>query len=39
MTALWVFFVLRGIRWYGMASSLKTGWGTRADVEVSLDGS
>jgi hyaluronan synthase len=36
LTALWVFFVLRIIRWYGMITCLKTGWGTRAHVEVSL---
>lgn len=36
VTALWVFFGLRVIRWYGMATCLKTGWGTRSKVEVSL---
>jgi hyaluronan synthase len=34
IAALWAFFVLRGVRWYGMATCLKTGWGTRQDVEV-----
>jgi hyaluronan synthase len=33
---LWVMFVLRLVRWYAMATCLKTGWGTRADVEVGL---
>jgi hyaluronan synthase len=37
LTALWVYFVLRAIRWYGMATCMKTGWGTRAQVEVSLE--
>lgn len=32
--ALWSFFVLRAIRYYAMATCLKTGWGTRQDVEV-----
>jgi hyaluronan synthase len=36
VTALWVFFGLRVIRWYGMATCLRTGWGTRKKVEVSL---
>ena len=34
IAALWAFFVLRAVRWYGMATCLKTGWGTRQDVEV-----
>lgn len=38
VTALWVFFGLRAVRWYGMATCLKTGWGTRSKVEVSLEG-
>ena len=37
LTALWVFFVLRMVRWYGMVTCLKTGWGTRTHVEVSLE--
>lgn len=37
LTALWVFIVLRVVRWYGMCTCLKTGWGTRKNVEVSLD--
>lgn len=34
LAALWAFFVLRGIRWYGIATCWKTGWGTRQSVEV-----
>jgi hyaluronan synthase len=35
--ALWQYTVLRVIWWYGMATCLKTGWGTRQEgVEVSL---
>lgn len=34
LAALWAFFVLRGIRWYGIATCWKTGWGTRETVEV-----
>lgn len=33
---LWSFFVLRAVRYYGIATCLKTGWGTRQTVEVSL---
>jgi hyaluronan synthase len=33
---LWVMFVLRPVRWYAMATCLRTGWGTRAEVEVGL---
>jgi hyaluronan synthase len=37
LVALWQYTVLRGIWWYGMATCLKTGWGTRQNgVEVSL---
>lgn len=32
--ALWSYFVLRWVRWYAMITCLKTGWGTRQDVEV-----
>lgn len=32
--AIWAFTVLRAIRWYAIATCLKTGWGTRQDVEV-----
>lgn len=34
--SLWSFFVLRFLRYYAMATCLKTGWGTRQDVEVTL---
>ena len=30
---IYSFFVLRCLRWYAMATCLKTGWGTRAQVE------
>lgn len=36
VAAMWAFFVLRPVRWYAMATCLRTGWGTRADVEVTL---
>ncbi|MFF7881011.1 glycosyltransferase [Streptomyces sp. NPDC020794] len=29
LALLWSFFVLRVVRWYAMATCLKTGWGTR----------
>lgn len=35
VSLMWSFFVLRVVRWYAMATCLKTGWGTRQDVEVS----
>jgi hyaluronan synthase len=34
LAAIWAFTVLRGVRWYAIATCLKTGWGTRQDVEV-----
>lgn len=34
VATLWAFTVLRFVRWYGMATCLKTGWGTREDVEI-----
>jgi hyaluronan synthase len=37
VAALWSFFVLRFLRYYSIATCLKTGWGTRQDVEVGLD--
>ena len=38
IAALWAFFGLRVVRWYAMATCLKTGsWGTRSDVEVRLE--
>lgn len=34
---LWSFFVLRWVRWYAVATCLKTGWGTRqAGAEVGI---
>lgn len=38
IAAMWAFFVLRPIRWYAMATCLRTGWGTRKKVEVTLSG-
>jgi hyaluronan synthase len=35
---LWSFFVLRFLRYYAMATCLKTGWGTRQMVEVAANG-
>lgn len=37
IVALWSFFVLRFIRYYSMATCLKTGWGTRNNVEVAYE--
>jgi hyaluronan synthase len=34
--SLWSFFVLRWVRYYAIATCLKTGWGTRSDVEVTM---
>lgn len=34
LAMLWSIFVLRPIRLYGMLTCLKTGWGTRSDVEI-----
>lgn len=35
----WAWLVLRPVRWYGMATCARTGWGTRtAGAEVALDG-
>jgi hyaluronan synthase len=36
VVSLYSFFVLRFIRFYSMATCLKTGWGTRQNVEVPL---
>jgi len=37
LVAIWAYTVLRFIWWYGIATCLKTGWGTRQNgVEVSL---
>lgn len=38
LACLWAFFGLRFIRWYAMATCLKTGsWGTRDEIEVRFD--
>ena len=38
LVALWQYTVLRGIWWYGIATCLRTGWGTRQHgVEVALE--
>lgn len=35
VAVLWAFFVLRVVRWYGMATCMRTGsWGTRDDIEL-----
>jgi hyaluronan synthase len=36
LVALWLMLVLRPLRLYSMVTCRKTGWGTRAKVEVSL---
>lgn len=36
IASLWAFFVLRPIRWYAMVTCMRTGWGTRSDVEVTF---
>lgn len=36
IATLWAFFVLRPLRWYAIATCLRTGWGTREEVEVTL---
>jgi hyaluronan synthase len=37
LAVLWAWTVLRSVRWYAMATCLKTGWGTRQNgAEVSL---
>lgn len=35
--AVWSFFVLRSLRWYGIATCRTTGWGTRQTVEVTAE--
>ena len=38
LVAAWQYTVLRGVWWYGMATCLRTGWGTRQHgVEVALE--
>jgi hyaluronan synthase len=40
VAALWSFTVLRGARWFGMATCLRGGWGTRQNgVEVTMEAS
>jgi hyaluronan synthase len=35
VAVLWAFLVLRVVRWYGMATCMRTGsWGTRAEIEL-----
>jgi hyaluronan synthase len=36
IASLWAYFVLRSVQWYARATCLKTGWGTRNEVEVGL---
>lgn len=36
LAVLWALTVLRAFRWWGMATCLKTGWGTRQEVELTL---
>ena len=39
LAAVWMLFVLRPVRWYAMATCMRTGWGTRQHgVEVELAG-
>ncbi len=38
VATLWMYFVLRPIRWYAIATCLKTGWGTRDKIEVTASG-
>lgn len=38
IATLWMFFVLRPIRWYAIATCWKTGWGTRQTIEVTAEG-
>lgn len=34
LAALWGLTVLRGLRWYAIATFARTGWGTRSEIEV-----
>ena len=34
LAVAWSYLVLRSLRWYGMATCYKTGWGTRDKIEV-----
>jgi hyaluronan synthase len=38
LAVLWAYIFLRYMRWYGMITCYKTGWGTRARVEVFYTG-
>ncbi|MEV6104407.1 glycosyltransferase [Streptomyces sp. NPDC051940] len=38
IAVLWALVILRFMRWYGMLTCYKTGWGTRARVEVFYSG-
>lgn len=38
IAVVWALVVLRAIRWYGVATCWRTGWGTRKTVEVALAG-
>lgn len=37
LATLWAFTVLRVVRWYGIATCMKTGWGTRDSVEITAE--
>ncbi|WP_299540809.1 glycosyltransferase [uncultured Streptomyces sp.] len=39
LATLWSHTVLRTIRWYGLATCARTGWGTREKIEVYADSS
>lgn len=36
IASMWAFFVLRVVRWYAIATCLRTGWGTRSKVEIGI---
>lgn len=36
LAVVWSMVALRGMRWYGIATCWRTGWGTRKTVEVTL---
>ncbi|MFI0721668.1 glycosyltransferase [Streptomyces sp. NPDC021224] len=38
LATVWGLTVLRSLRWYGLATCARTGWGTRAKVEVYAQG-
>lgn len=40
IATVWAFFILRLVRWYAIATCLRTGWGTRADgIEIGASAS